>query len=198
MKPIISIWLALAIALLGQSSIAAEWTVDKSHSNVGFAVKHLMIATVRGHFSDYDVTVSFNEDDPSNLSFSGTIQAASIYTDNEDRDNHLRSEDFFDVAKHPTLAFQSKKTEKVSDGKYKVTGDLTMRGITKEVVLDVEGLTPVIKDPWGKSRTAATVTTTINRKDFGLNWNKVLEAGGVLVGEDVKINIEAELIKQEG
>ena len=187
---------AFALALFIQSGFAAEWTVDKSHSQVGFAVKHLMISTVRGSFSDYDVAISFDETDPSNLTFSGTIQAASINTENEKRDNHLKSADFFDSANHPTLAFASKKTEKTSDGMYQMTGDLTIRGTTKEVVLNVEGLTPVITTPMGDTRTGVTVTVTINRKDFGLNWNKALETGGVLVANEVKITIEAELIKE--
>ena len=187
--------IALALGLFAQSGFAADWSVDKAHSHVGFAVKHLMIATVRGGFSDYDVTINFDETDPSNLSFNGTIQAASINTENEKRDNHLKSADFFDVDNHPTLTFASKKTEKISDGMYQMTGDLTIRGTTKEVVLNVEGLTPVITTPMGDTRTGVTVTVTINRKDFGLNWNKALETGGVLVANEVKITIEAELVK---
>ncbi|MBU1936238.1 YceI family protein [bacterium] len=187
--------IAFALAFLIQSGFAADWTVDKAHSQVGFAVKHLMISTVRGSFSDYEVAINFDETDPSNLSFSGTIQAASINTENEKRDTHLRSADFFDVANYPTLTFASKKTEKISAGMYKMTGDLTIHGITKEVVLNVEGLTPVITTPMGDTRTGVTVTTTINRKDFGLNWNKALETGGVLVADEVKITIEAELVK---
>lgn len=196
MKRIIMVPVAFALALFSQTGFATDWSVDKAHSSVGFAVKHLMIATVRGSFSDYEATITFDENDPANLSFQGTIQAGSINTNNGDRDNHLRSADFFDVANYPTLTFASKKTEKVADGKYRVTGDLTIRGTTKEVVLDVEGLTPVIKGMQGDVRTGATVTTTINRKDFGVTWNKVLETGGVVVSDEVKITIEAELIKQ--
>jgi polyisoprenoid-binding protein YceI len=196
MKRFIMIPVAFALVVFSQAGFAADWSVDKAHSRVGFAVKHLMIATVRGTFSDYGATITFDENDPANLSFRGTIQAASINTNNEDRDNHLRSADFFDVANYPTLTFASTKTEKVADGKYRVTGDLTIRGTTKEVVLDVEGLTPVVKGMQGEIRTGATVTTTINRKDFGVSWNKVLETGGVVVSDEVKITIEAELIKQ--
>jgi polyisoprenoid-binding protein YceI len=196
MKHLKLIPIAFLLALFTQSGFSADWSVDKAHSHVGFAVKHLMISTVRGGFSDYDVTINFDENNPSNLSFNGTIQAASINTENEKRDNHLQSADFFDAANYPTLTFASKKTEKVSDGMYRMTGDLTIHGTTKEVVLDVEGFTPVITSPMGDTRTGATITVTINRKDFGLNWNKVLETGGVVVAEEVKITIEAELVKE--
>lgn len=196
MKHFIIVPVVLLMVALGQTACAAEWTVDKSHSNVGFSVKHLMIATVRGNFLDYDATITFDEKDPSNLSFQGTIQAASINTDNDKRDNHLRSEDFFDVTNYPTLTFKSKKTEKVADGTFKMTGELTIRGVTKEIVLNVEGLTLMVKDPMGNIKTGVMATATINRKDFGLNWNVAIEAGGVLVGEEVKIILEAELAKK--
>ena len=197
MKHLKLIPIAFVMTLFTQLGFAAEWNVDKAHSHVGFAVKHLMISTVRGSFSDYDVTITFDEANPSNLSFQGTIQAASISTNNEKRDKHLRSADFFDADNHPTLTFASKKTEKVSGGVYRMTGDLTIRGTTKEVVLNVEGLTPIIKGPMGNTRTGVTVTVTINRKDFGLNWNKALETGGFVVAEEVKITIEAELVKKK-
>lgn len=175
--------------------MSQKWVVDASHSNVEFAVKHLMIATVRGRFSEVE---GFIEGDPADLTsarFEATINAASIDTRQDDRDQHLRSADFFDVENHPTITFKSTNIEKAGDDEYKVTGDLTIRGTTRPVTLDVtfEGRG---KDPWGGERIALTAKGKINRKDFGLTWNAALETGGVLVSDEVKLDINVEAVLQ--
>jgi polyisoprenoid-binding protein YceI len=184
--------LAPALAL-GQ---ATAWNIDPAHTLASFTVKHLMISTVRGEFGKTTGTVKLDEKDPSKSSVEATVDTTSINTRVEQRDQHLKSPDFFDVVKYPTITFKSTKVEKTGDGKYKVTGDLTLHGVTKPVVLDVTGPTTAIKDPWGNARRGVSATTTLNRKDFGLNWNKALETGGVVVGEEVKIEIDAEMVKQ--
>ena len=178
-------------------SQAATWTSDPAHASVQFAVSHLMVATVRGTFDKFDVTAIIDENDVSRSSVEATIEVASVNTRNEKRDNHLRSADFFDVAKHPTITFKSKAVEKVQDNAYKVTGDLTLMGVTKEVVLDVTGSPQAIKDPWGNSRLGGAATTTINRMDYGLTRNTVLESGGVAIGEEVEITIDIEFVQAQ-
>lgn len=175
---------------------AAVYTADTSHSTVGFSVRHLMITNVRGEFTDFTATVNW---DPANLdafSVEAVIKAASINTQNQRRDDHLRNPDFFDVEKFPELRFVSKKVARDGAG-LKVTGDLTMHGVTREVVLSVEGPTPPITDPWGNERIGVSATTKINRTDYGLTWNRALEAGGVTVGEEVTINLDLSLVKQK-
>jgi polyisoprenoid-binding protein YceI len=183
--------LAPALAL-GQTH---TWNIDPAHSLASFSVKHLMISTVRGEFGKTTGTVKIDDKDPSKSSVEATVDATTINTRVEQRDQHLKSPDFFDVAKYPSITFKSTKVEKAGDGKYKVTGDLTMHGVTKPVVLEVTGPTPDLKDPWGNIRRGVSATTTINRKDFGLNWNKALETGGVVVGDEVKIEIDAEMMR---
>jgi polyisoprenoid-binding protein YceI len=155
-----------------------------------------MVSNVRGDFEKISGKIVYDEQDVSRSSADITIDAASINTRVAKRDKHLRSPDFLDVAKHPFLTFKSKKVEKAGDGKLKMTGDLTIRGVTREVVLDVEGPTPPIKDLQGKTRVGGVVSTRINRKDFGLTWNKALEAGGVVVGDEVEITIDIEILKE--
>jgi polyisoprenoid-binding protein YceI len=179
------------------SGRAAMWDIDSAHTSAQFAIRHLMVSTVRGDFRKVTGTVNLNEQDVTKSTIDATIDVSSINTGIEKRDEHLRSPDFFDVAKHPTMTFKSKKIEKVGEGKLKVTGDLTLHGTTKEVVLDFEGnLTPV-KDPMGKTRIGGMATTKINRKDFGLAWNKALETGGVVVGEEATITIDTELTQAQ-
>ncbi len=178
---------ALLVPSLGQT---ATWKSDPKHASVQFAVRHLMVATVRGTFDKFDVTAIIDENDVSQSSVEATIEVASINTRNEKRDDHLRGADFFDVAKHPTITFKSKAVEKVQDHAYKVTGDLTLMGVTKEVVLDVTGSPQAITDLQGKPRLGGAVTTTINRTDYGLSRNSVLESGGVAIGEEVEITID--------
>ena len=186
---------ALILLVVGESD-ASSWALDDAHSSVGFKVKHLMVSNVYGDFKDFDVTVDYNEDDISKSKVQVNINVASIDTENEKRDTHLKSADFFDVENFPMMMFVSKNIMKTMDG-LKMTGDLTIRGVTKEVTLNVDELTPPVKDPWGGTRMGASVTGTINRTDFGLKWNVPLETGGWLVSEDVRMIIELELIKQE-
>jgi len=189
----------LAAAVLATPTLAlaqaAGYDIDPAHTVSSFTVKHLVISTVRGEFGKTTGAAVFDDKDPSRSSVTATIDAASINTRVEQRDTHLKSPDFFDTAKYPTLTFKSTKVEKAGEGKYKVTGDLTIKGTTKSVVLDVTGPTAEIKDPWGNARRGFAATTQINRKDFGLNWSKMIEAGPV-VGDDVKIEIDGELVKQ--
>jgi len=174
---------------------AVEYQIDPVHSSAHFSVRHLMISNVRGEFAKVTGKVIY---DPKNLkasSVEATIDATSINTHEPKRDDHLKSPDFFDVAKFPTLTFKSKGVEKAGEGKLRVTGDLTIRGTTREVVLDVEGPAPEVKmGPAFKS--GASASTTVNRKDFGLVWNKALESGGVVVGDEVKITLEIEMGRQ--
>ncbi|HZI40383.1 MAG TPA: YceI family protein [Gemmatimonadaceae bacterium] len=171
------------------------WTVDPTHSLVEFAVKHLMISTVRGRFGDVKGTVLYNETDPKQSKVEIEIPTASIDTRAEQRDAHLRSPDFFHVEQHPTMTFKSKRIEGDVNGEFKLVGDLTIRDTTKEVVLDAEfqGRT---RDPWGGERQGFEAKGKVNRKDFGLNWNQALDAGGWVLGDDIKMTIGVELVKQ--
>lgn len=177
-------------------SHAATWQIDPDHSSFQFKVRHLMVSNVKGDFTKSKGVVTIDDNDMTNLKVEITIDAASVNTDNAKREEHLKSADFFDVAKYPTITFVSKKVVKDSPDRLKVIGDLTIHGITKEITVDVEGPTPEVKDPWGGFRRGATATTRINRKDFGLTWNKTLETGGVVVGDEVNIYVEAELVKK--
>ena len=170
---------------------SGTYNVDASHSNVEFAVRHMMITTVKGRFGDVKGTVEIPEKGEPTIDV--TIGTASVDTRSEQRDGHLRSGDFFDVEKYPEMRFVSRKAQREDDG-WKVTGDLTIKGVTKSVVLSVieEGAGV---DPWGNQKVAFSATTKFNRTDFGLNWNAALEAGGVLVSEEVKVAIDAQLVK---
>ena len=184
-----------AAGTAAQTGQVTAWTVDAAHSHVGFSIKHLMIATVRGRFTQVEGTVKVDESDPTTATIDITIPTASVNTGDEKRDAHLRSADFFDAEQHPTMTFRSKRVEAAGGNSFRVVGDLTIRGVTREVVLDAE-LLGRAKDPWGQEKAGFEATTKIKRGDYGLTWNAALEAGGVLVGDDVKISIEAELLKQ--
>ena len=171
------------------------YTIDPTHSTAGFKVRHLMVANVKGEFSGVTGTVVYDAENPANSKVEAKIDATTVHTRDEQRDGHLKSADFFDVEKYPTITFVSTKVEKTGDSEAKVTGDLTIHGVTKEVVLDVEGPAPEAKDPWGNTRSGASATTKINRTDFGLVWNAALETGGVLVGEQVSLTLEVELMR---
>lgn len=174
-----------------------SWVIDSVHSHIGFTVKHMMVTTVRGQFRSYGATaVSLDPQDFTRSSFAGEIDVASIDTGNPDRDNHLRTNDFFDVPNHPKIAFKSTSIEKTGEGEYQVTGDLTIRGVTQSVKLDVE-YNGVAKNPYGKTVTGFSARGTINRKEFGVHFNALLETGGVAVGENVKLEVDVELV-QEG
>jgi polyisoprenoid-binding protein YceI len=171
------------------------WTIDSSHSAIHFSARHMMISTVRGEFETVRGTVDFNEENPALSSVEVEIEPASLSTRDAQRDGHLKSPDFFDVENHPIATFKSTRAEATTNNKGKLYGDLTIKGITKPVVLDVE-YNGQSKSPWGTTSAGFTATTKINRKDWDLNWNVALETGGVLVGEEVKLEIEAEIVKQ--
>lgn len=175
---------------------AAPWEFDPEHTGVHFKVRHLMVSSVRGEFGKVSGRIVYDEEDVTKSSADITIDTPSITTRVAKRDEHLRSPDFLDVAKYPAITFKSKRVEKAGNGTLKMTGDLTIRGVTKEVVLTVEGPTPAIKDPWGNRRVGGQAATKINRKDFGLVWNAVLETGGVAVGDEVEITIDVEIFKK--
>ena len=185
----------VTLAIPGFAS-ASSWTIDPDHSNVGFKVRHLMVSNVKGSFDKHSGTIDINDKDITKSKVEVTIDTNSINTNVQKRDDHLRSADFFDVATYPTMTFVSKKVAKAGKERLKVTGDLTLHGVTREVVLDVDGLSKESKDPWGNIRRGTTASTKINRKDFGLSWNKGLETGGVLVGDEITINLEIEAIKK--
>ena len=173
---------------------ATTWTFDLSHSSVSFSVRHLMIAKVRGQFAVWGGSLEIDDADITKSKIDVTIDATTIATQDEKRDAHLRSADFFDVETYPKLTFVSTRIEKLADDELAVHGDLTIHGVTKPVKLAVE-LNGQAQDPWGGTRAGFSAKTTINRKDFGLNWNAALEAGGVLVGEKVEIALEIQAIK---
>ena len=181
------------------SPLAARATtleIDLAHSTAQFSVKHLMVSNVRGEFTKLTGTVELDEQDITRSRVQATIDASTIATRDEKRDAHLKSADFFGVEKYPTITFKSTSVQKAGKGKLKVTGDLTLHGVTRQVVLDVEGPSAEAKDPWGNVKIGANASTRINRKDFGLTWNTALEAGGVLVGEEVAITLDLELTKK--
>ncbi|MFW6062852.1 MAG: YceI family protein [Chloroflexota bacterium] len=173
-----------------------NWTIDQAHSHVQFSARHMMISTVRGEFEELSGTIDFNEEKPEESNIHVKIDASSINTREEDRDNHLRSPDFLHAEEYPYLIFESKQIEQVDDDSGRVTGDLTIRDQTNEVVLDVT-YHGMAKSPWGQTSAGFSASTTINRKEWGLTWNQALETGGVLVGDKIKIDIEVELIRQE-
>jgi len=187
---------AAVVALFSLPLLAGTTTykIDPKHSDAQFAVTHLMISTVRGEFHGINGTVVYDDADVSKSSVEVTIDATSVDTREPDRDKDLRSDHFFDTANHPTMTFKSTKVESAGAGKLKVTGELTIRGNTKPVVLEVSVPKPAIKDPWGLQRTAISGTTKINRQDFGVSWNKTLDSGGVVVGDDVDITLDVEMI----
>ena len=184
---------ALALAAPG---LAATWQIDPAHSNVSFSVRHMMVSNVRGEFTKVSGTVDGDEKTPTQAVINATIDASSINTREAKRDDHLKSADFLDVAKYPTVTFKSKRIEPSGTGQFKVTGDLTLHGVTREVVLDVSDVTAPIKDPMGKTRAGAHASTKIDRKDFGINWSKAMDGGGLLVGNDVDISIDVEATTQ--
>ncbi|GAB7024831.1 YceI family protein [Geotalea toluenoxydans] len=195
-KAIASITAIIALALPLVAS-ASTWNIDPDHSNVGFKVRHLMVSNVKGSFDKYTGKIELDDKDITRSRVIVAIDTNTVNTNVQKRDEHLRSADFFDVAKYPTMTFASKKIAKAGKDKLKMTGDLTLHGITRPVVLTVEGLSKESKDPWGNIRRGATATTKINRKDFGLVWNAALETGGVTVGDEVTITLEIELIKAQ-
>ena len=178
-----------------QTITKTKWNLDPTHSEIGFKVKHMMITNVSGSFGKFDVQVETEGNDFSTATIDFTAELDSISTGNNDRDNHLKSGDFFDTAKYPSLRFVSTKLVKKSEGNFELHGDLVIRDVKKAVKLDVE-YGGIGKDPWGNEKAGFTLTGKINRTDFNLNWNAALETGGVLVSEEVKLYAEIQLIKQ--
>ncbi|MCW3078852.1 YceI family protein [Segetibacter sp.] len=172
-----------------------KWSLDPTHSEIGFKIKHLMISNVSGNFNKFDVQVETNGDDFGNAQVTANIDVASINTNNEQRDAHLRNADFFEVENHPEITFKSTKVERVDEDTFNLYGNLTIKQTTKPVKLSVE-YSGVAKDPWGNVKAGFTIHGKINRKDFGINYNAVLETGGVMLGEELKVNGEIQLVKQ--
>src|SRR6476469_275659 len=186
---------SVLICLLPLLSLSAEWKVDPNHSTAAFAVRHMMVSTVRGSFSGIKGTVEY---DPANLDASKanlTIDTTTVDTRNENRDKDLRSAKFFDVEKYPTITFVSKRVIPQGQGKFQLVGDMSMHGVTKEVTFSVEGPMPAVKDGKGNLHSGASATAKVNRKDVGLTWNGPLEGGGVTVGDEVEMTVEIEMIQ---
>src|SRR5262245_43264136 len=191
--------IVLLTAVAAGSGAAAEsaWEIDPAHSSVQFSVRHMMVSNVRGEFRKVSGTVQGDETDPAKAKVEATIDATSIDTRNEKRDSHLKSGDFLDAEKFPTMTFKSKKIEKAGDHRYKVTGDLMLHGVTREVTLDVDGPSAVVNDPMGNVRAGATATAKLNRQDFGITWSKSLDGGGVMVGDEIDVTIDVEGTKKK-
>ena len=171
------------------------YEIDPIHSNIHFSIRHLMISNVRGAFTGVKGTVVYDPDDPGGSNIRAEIDVNSIDTRDENRDKHLKTADFFDVEKYPTMTFASTKVERTGENEYKVTGDLTLHGVTKPVALNVEEVSPETKDPWGNYRMGASAKGKVNRKDFGLAFNAPLETGGVMLGDDVKLEFDLEVVR---
>ena len=190
--------LAAALAFLVPSaSFAAAWEFDSQHSTIGFSVRHLVVSNVKGQFDAFTGTMNWDEKDVTKSTVEVDVDTRTVNTGNASRDGHLRSEDFFSAEKFPHMTFKSKKVEKAGEGKLKVTGDLTIRGVTKETVLEVEGPMKPVKGPAGNDISGVSATGKINRKDFGLAWGKVIEGTGAVVGDEVKLMLEVELDRKE-
>jgi polyisoprenoid-binding protein YceI len=187
--------LGLVLAFVPGLALAADFDVDTAHTRVGFAVRHMMVSNVRGTFAKFAGSVALDDQDVTRSAVHLDIDVASIDTDNAKRDEHLRSADFFDAAKYPTITFKSTKVARAGDG-LDVAGNLTIKNVTRPVVLKVGPLASETKDPWAGTRRGATATAKISRKAFGLTWNKALEGGGVVVGDEITIELEVELVKK--
>jgi len=189
--------ISLLFALLTVTFASAQtvWNFDKAHSSVHFTVKHMVISEVEGQFTKFDGEIKTTKNDFSDAKISFTVAINSVSTDNEKRDNHLKSADFFDVAKYPNMTFVSTSVEKISDGNYNLKGNLTIHGVTKPITLKMT-YGGTIKDPWGNTRAGLKVSGTINRINFGLKYNSTMEAGGLVIGENVNISCKVELIKK--
>jgi len=190
-----SFLLLILFSMIGISADAQSWRIDKAHSSIGFTVRHLVISKVKGYFRDYDADINFDGKNIDKASVKATIQMASVDTDNERRDNHLRSADFFDAEKYPTMTFVSKKFIPGEGKNFKMIGDLTIRDKTKEVTFDGQ-LNGVITDPRGNQRAGLSATTTINRQDFGVAWDNKLQDGSLVASNDVNIELDIEMIEE--
>lgn len=195
MKKINYLFVVLLIAF-SFTNAQTEWDIDKAHSKVGFSVSHLVVSDVEGQFKNFNGSIVSNGDDFSNPKIDFKIDVNSINTDNEARDKHLKSDDFFNAEKFPTITFKSKSMTKIGDKKYKLIGDFTMRDVTKEIALDVK-FNGIVKDPWGNTKAGFKITGEVNRFDYNLKWNKTIETGGLVVGNIVSLNINLELTKKK-
>jgi polyisoprenoid-binding protein YceI len=195
------LWLFSAIlALFIAFPLAARadvWEIDPTHTTVEFTVRHMTISSVKGRFDKVSGTITATDKDPKTVSIEAAIQTASIDTHSADRDADLKSSNFLDVAKYPTMTFKSTKVEPAGPGKWKVIGNLTLHGVTRPVTLAVEGPNGPVKDPWGNTRAGAVATTKLSRKAFGLTWNKLIESGGAVVGDEVSVTINVEAVKKK-
>lgn len=194
--------IALLVGLMAGLAVpsmahAETWAIDGAHSNIGFKVRHMMVSWTRGNFGTAEGTVTIDGKDLKTLKVDVTIDTSSIDTDNEKRDEHLKSADFFDVETFPTMTFKSTKVKPQKGGTFDLVGDLTLHGVTKSVTLKADGFVDAMTDPWGNVKTGTSASVTINRADFGLTWNKALETGGLVVGEDVHIQLDIELNQQK-
>jgi len=189
-------FLAVVLFLVSSSLFAqTTWTVDKAHSKVGFSITHMVITSVEGFFKDYDAKITTKDDDFSTAQIDFIINTNSIFTDNERRDNHLRSDDFFNAEKYPQMIFKSKSIKKVGEDKYKLVGDFTIRDVTKEIELDVK-LNGIIKDGFGNTRAGFKITGEVNRFDYNLKWSKTIETGGLIAGKEVEMIINLEILRK--
>jgi polyisoprenoid-binding protein YceI len=188
---------SVAVLVASASAFASDWEVDSGHSHVGFAVRHMMVSTLHGTFDKYSGLVALDDGDITKSKAHFEIDASSIDTSNAKRDEHLKSPDFFDVAHFPKITFDASKVEKRGADGLSLTGNLTIKNVTKPVVFAVTGVTGEVKDPWGGIRRGASAQAKISRKDFGLTWNKSLDTGGVVVGDDVTLELEVELTKKK-
>ncbi|MEO7276023.1 MAG: YceI family protein [Vicinamibacterales bacterium] len=201
LSPFTSLAAALVLAGVAVSPASAQsatWTIDPGHSAAQFTVRHMVVANVRGEFDGPTGTVTFDPADLRTLKVDAAFETKSVNTRNPDRDKDLRSDLFFDVARFPKMTFKSKRAEPGAAGHVTLIGDLTIKGVTKEVTLDVEGPTPEIKDIWGERRLGATATTTLDRRQFGLVYNRMLEAGGAVVGDSVTVTLDLEMTRKAG
>jgi len=195
MKILVLVGAFLLTVAISPALMASSWKLDKAHSMVNFSVAHLVISEVTGNFTDFDVTMSASKDDLTDASIETTIKSSTINTNNEQRDVHLKSDDFLNVEKFPEIRFKSTSVEKTGEDTYIMTGSLTIRDVTKTVVLDTK-YRGTVKDPWGNTKVAFKTTTTINRFEYGLKWDAVLETGGFVAGEDVEITLIMEFAKE--
>ena len=189
----------LTLLVIASSSLVfgqSDWTIDSAHSAAQFSVRHMMVSNVRGQFGKVIGTAVYDPANPAAAKVEATIDATTINTREPRRDEDLRSANFFDTASYPTITFKSTKVEPLGEGHLKVTGDLTMHGVTKEVALDVTGLNTQVKDPRGNVHVGASATTRLNRKDFGINWNRALDNGGVMVADEVDVILDVEMFKK--
>ncbi|MDC0709875.1 YceI family protein [Stigmatella sp. ncwal1] len=188
----------ITAAALAVPSIAAAttWDIDPAHSSAQFTVTHMLITKVKGEFGKVTGTVNLDDKDASKSTVAASIDTTTVNTNEADRDKHLKGPDFFDVEKYPAMTFKSTSVKAAGKSKFKIVGDLTLHGVTKPVTLDVESASTEVKDPWGGTRRGASATTKLNRKDFGLTWNKLLETGGAVVGDEVAVTLDLQLIKK--